>query len=206
VRLIFKEPTNELFRGATLTMYDLGELAKELHSDLGILERASRHKWLVEEYISPAPTELKRCYHENWPFNPLVRIIMSRGDFHAGELHIPTQASKGRGSLQGGARRICFNYRGKLLQKRPEIPADLPWAIANYGTSEDVTGIVLPNFEELVEQIKREVCPILAPKSLFAFDGCYRQNPDESIEFVCIEIEHAPNVRALARFDGLRRS
>jgi len=40
---------------------------------------------------------------------------------------------------------------------------------------------------------------------LFAFDGVYRLNKDTSINFVCIEIEHAPNVKHLATFDGLRR-
>jgi hypothetical protein len=202
VRLVFKEPDNVGFRDANLRLSDAQELFLDIASDID--KSPDSFQWIVEEYVSPAPEALRALEYDAC-FNPLVRIIMSRGDFHFGEVHIPTKASRGRGTLVGGARRICFNYKGELLQTRPDIPNDLPWAIANYGTTQDVTGMTLPNFEHLVELIKTQVCAVMCPYLLFAFDGVYRLNKDTSISFVCIEIEHAPNVKHLATFDGLRR-
>lgn len=202
VRLVFKEPDNIGFRDANLRLLDAQELFLDIASDIG--RPPDFFKWFVEDYVSPAPESLKVLEYDA-PFNPLVRIIMSLGDFHFGEVHVPTKASRGRGTLQGGARRICFNYKGELLQTRPDIPNDLPWSIENYGTVQDVTGMVLPDFENLVALIKAQVCPVMSPHALFAFDGVYRANKDSSITFVCIEIEHAPNVKHLATFNGLRR-
>ncbi len=202
VRLIFKEPDNIGFRDANLRLLDAQELFLDIASDVG--RPPDFFKWFVEEYISPAPEALKALEYDA-PFNPLVRIIMSQGDFHFGEVHVPTKASRGRGTLKGGARRICFNYKGELLQTRPDIPNDLPWAIENYGTVQDVTGMALPNFEHIVEVIKSQVCSAMGTQVLFAFDGVYRANKDTSIDFVCIEIEHAPNVKHLSKFNDLRR-
>jgi len=202
VRMVWKEPNDLGFRDANLRLLDAEELFVDIASDMPRV--SSAHKWIVEEYISPAPEELKTLEYDA-PFNPLVRIIMSRGDFHFGELHIPTKASRGRGTLQGGARRICFNYKGELLQTRPDVPNDLPWSIENYGTVKDVTGMVLPFFDKILNSIKEEVCAVMAQHSLFAFDGVYRQSKDGSVDFVCIEIEHAPNVKHLNAFDALRR-
>ena len=202
VRLVWKEPNIEVFRDATLQTLEASELFVDLASDLPRV--ASDFKWLVEEYISPAPPALKVLEYD-WPYNPLVRIVMSRGDFHFGELHIPTKASRGRGSIQGGARRLLFNYKGELLQKRPNIEGDHPWSITNYGTVIDVTGMVLPDIEKIVELIRIEIVPRMAPKKLFAFDGVYREAIDGSVEFVCIEIEAGPNVKQLANFNDLRK-
>lgn len=202
VRMVWKEPNNIGFRDANLRLLDSNELFVDIVSD--IPKAPASFKWIVEEYVSPAPDELKTLGYDA-PFNPLVRIIMSRGDFHFGELHIPTKASRGRGTLQGGARRVCFNYKGELLQTRPDVPNDLPWSIENYGTVKDVTGMVLPFFDKILDSIKNEICLAMSPHSLFAFDGVYRQNKDGSVDFVCIEIEHAPNVKHLNTYDGLRR-
>lgn len=202
VRLIWKEPNNIGFRDANLRLLDDQELIVDIASDIG--RDPSAFKWFVEDYVSPAPEALKALEYDA-PFNPLVRIIMSRGDFHFGEVHVPTKASRGRGTLQGGARRICFNYAGELLQTRPNIPNDLPWSVENYGTARDVTGMFLPDFEKIRETIKSEVCPVMSPRTLFAFDGVYYLGPDNLTSFVCIEIEHAPNVKHLHDFDGLRK-
>jgi hypothetical protein len=202
VRMVWKEPNDIGFRDANLRLLDSNELFLDIVSD--IPKAPTALKWIVEEYISPAPEELKTLEYDA-PFNPLVRIIMSRGDFHFGEIHIPTKASRGRGTLQGGARRICFNYAGELLQTRPDVPNDLPWSIENYGTVKDVTGMVLPFFDKILDSIKNEICLAMSPHALFAFDGVYRQNKDGSVDFVCIEIEHAPNVKHLNTYDGLRR-
>ena len=202
VRMVYKEPDNLGFRDANLRLLDAKELFVDIASD--IPKTPIMYKWLVEEYISPAPEELKTLEYDA-PFNPLVRIIMSRGDFHFGELHIPTKASRGRGTLQGGARRICFNYKGELLQTRPDVPNDLPWSIENYGTVKDVTGMVLPFFDKILDSIREEVCPVMGQHALFAFDGVYKKDKDGSVSFVCIEIEHAPNVKHLNAFDALRR-
>lgn len=202
VRLVWKEPRIEVFRDATLQTLELPELLADIKSD--IPGNADSFRWLVEEYVFPPPPEI-RCLEYDWPYNPLVRIILSHGDFHFGELHIPTKASRGRGSLKGGARRICFNYKGELLQTRPNIENDHAWSIKNYGTIVDVTGMVLPNFETIVERIKLEIVPRMAPTALFAFDGVYRENADMSVDFVCIEIEHGPNVKHLAHYNELRQ-
>jgi hypothetical protein len=179
---------------------DISALLKDIVSD--VPGSADSYKWIVEEYVWPPPKELAALQYDG-PFNPLLRIIMSEGDFHFGEVHIPTNASRGRGSLRGGARRLCFDYTGKLFQTRPPVKDEPVWSVNNYGTKIDVADLTLPLFPEILENIKNHVCKIMAPRSLFAFDGCYRQTADK-VEFVCIEIEHQPNVKHLAKFKDLR--
>ena len=201
VRLLVKDTETGKFRGVDGALRTITEIIPELVKELP--NTSPKWKSIIEEYVDPPPLELKVLQYDG-SFNPLVRIIMQRGDFHFGEVHVPTMASIGRGTLQGGARRICFNYKGELLQQRPDVSNDLEWAITNYGTKVDVTGMVLPDFEDLVDRIRRQICQTIAPQQLFAFDGCYRQTAKGS-EFVCIEIENRPNVKHLATYDGLRK-
>lgn len=199
VRLFRKEATG--FFDALCKPMELSDFLKDIVSDVPGMPES--YKWIVEGCVSPTPEALAQLQYDG-PFNPLVRIIMADGDFHFGELHIPTNASRGRGSLRGGARRICFDYAGRLLQKRPDVEKEPPWSVANYGTAMDVTGLVLPKFPEILSDIRKSVCKLMAPRSLFAFDGCYRETLSGDVEFVCIEIEHQPNVKHLAKFRELR--
>lgn len=201
VRLVKREPGELMFRDANERLQDIVELSTDLQCDLP--GSPANQKWLVEEYVWPPPEPLKSVQFDG-DFNPLVRIIMRNG-FHFGELHIPTKASRGRGTLKGGARRVAFNYKGELLQEYPKVKDDLPWNQRNYGTRIDVTGLVLPEFEALVNDMAEYIAkPLAGQNALFAIDGCYRKT-DEGPKFVIIEIEHAPNVRHLATYRELRR-
>lgn len=173
-----------------------GVMLKEVSGTLGV-------QWFSEEYIEPIPTNMAElCY--DIPSNPLIRIMMMHGDFHFGEVHVPTKLSNGRGTINGGARRLAFNYKGELFQNRPPVPTDVPWRIAIYGTKIDVTGRVILGMEELSYRISKQVCAKMSLRKLFSVDGCYRDTP-KGPEFVCVEIEHVPDVTYLAKFRELRR-
>lgn len=198
VRILERLESGE-FRSADSEPQYLDTILREVLAEVG---GGRGRMWLVEEYVEPIPKDLAElCFDGN--FNPLVRIIMQDGDFHLGELHIPTCASQGRGSLQGGARRLVCDYRGMLLQERPGGLDDHPWAVEQYGTKIDVTNRVLPHFQDLIERIRTEIVPRMCPKGYFAFDGCYRDT-SKGVEFVCIEIEQRPNIKNLLKFTGLR--
>lgn len=191
--------------GTFLTVLGESKTFKELSETM--LQETVGHplmKWFVEEYVEPVPKCMSELCYDLPEVNPLLRIMMMRGEFHFGEVHVPTKVSNGRGTLKGGARRLAFNYKGELYQERPPVATDSPWRMALYGTKIDVTGMVVPGIEELVQRIKTQVCSKMGRGRLFSVDGCYRDTP-KGPEFVCVEIEHVPTVGYLAKFEELRR-
>jgi hypothetical protein len=185
------------FQNGNVRGYNLKELLAEIASDLPKIQTA--FKWLVEEYIYPPPPVLADLRPDGL-FNPLARNVMVNGKFHFGELHIPTIASKGRGTLKGGAKRICYNWQGEMQAVMPSIEGEPPWNALNYGVGVDVVGRKLPNFDWVRGQLE-EIALILCPAKMFSIDGCF----NESGEFVVVEIEARPNVKHLIPFKGLRK-
>lgn len=201
VRIISKEPGEDLYRDALGRTMDIVELSTDLQSDLP--SSAAEFKWLVEEYVSPIPEKLLELTYDE-PFNPLVRIIFKGGKFHAGEIKIPTRNSRGRGSLKGGARRVLVDWRGEAQPAYKPLQNDLAWNLTNYGTKIDLTGYKLPYFEQICEDLEKHVAQAMCPAGAFAIDGCYKQGL-EAIQFVIIEIEHAPNIRHMLNSDEYRK-
>jgi hypothetical protein len=196
VRIVYRN--GPLYQAADLRSCDLEDLLKDLESDLP--GPASGFNWLVEEYICPPPPVLAELRPDGM-FNPLVRNIMADGVWHFGELHVPTLATRGRGTLRGGARRLCFDWTGEIRESMPPIPGQPPADDGNYGVGLPVSGQRLPNFEDVRNRLETEIAKKLCPWGVFSIDGCYNAEG----EFVVIEIEHKPRVMHTIPIDTLRK-
>lgn len=196
VRIVFRN--GPLYQGADLRSYDLPELLEDLATDLP--SPPSAFNWMVEEYICPPPPVLAEIRPDGL-FNPLIRNVMVEGTWHFGELHVPTLATRGRGTLRGGARRICFDWAGVLRESMPPIPNQPPADDVNYGVGLPVSGRRLPNFEDVRNRLETEIAQKLGRQSIFTIDGCYNAEG----EFIIIEIEHKPRVMHTVLVDDLRK-
>lgn len=167
------------------------------------------YQWMLEPFIQ-AGENTRVLFSETAPHEvcggildpPAVfRAVIWKGRFHFGEIHVPTRASGGVGSLRKGAVRYVFDHTGKIVEP-PHVnaaPAWIPGCDAR--ADKELYGRwSIPGWAGVLEDLNERVIPEFGRRALYAFDFLV----DEGGRPVFLEIEHSPNVKYLTLFGGFQ--
>lgn len=171
-------------------------------------------QWILEELIEAHPyswtlfgpgLDAAQNVLDGFVVPPAVfRVILWKGAFHFGEIHVPTSKSGGVGSLRRGAIRYVFDSTG-TVRRPPKLKQAPDWIPVCDGRAwaKHFDDWQIPGWDSIRADLET-VLEHFGHLALYAFDFVLGADEDGQPRPYFIEIEHNPNVRYLVQFKGFR--
>lgn len=172
------------------------------------------YKWMVERFVTASERtwdlfgsgqDSPSSIHDGlFVPSPVFRVVVWKGAFHFGEIHVPTRASGGVGSLRRGALRYVFDHTG-TVRKPPQLAQAPDWiercdARANRKLYDQW---VVPRWPLILTDVRTAI-QFFGRKALYAIDFLIGKSSVDEAQAYFLEVEHSPNVRYLTLFNGFR--